>query len=51
MFMCKRHWYMLPKSMRDDVWMEYVPGQERRKDPTSAYLEVTAAAIRYIEAL
>src|SRR5581483_6888504 len=30
MFMCKRHWYMLPKVMRNAVWEEYVFGQEDR---------------------
>lgn len=48
MFMCKRHWYMLPKAMRDAVWDEYVPGQEDRMDPTEDYLHVTTRAIRML---
>jgi len=39
MFMCRHQWYMLPKSMRDEVWEHYVPGQEVRKDPTLAYVQ------------
>lgn len=27
MFMCKRHWFMLPKSMRDAIWRTYCLGQ------------------------
>jgi hypothetical protein len=45
MFMCKKHWYMLPKATRDAVWAVYVPGQEERMDPTPEYLEVTSKAI------
>lgn len=50
MFMCKRHWYMLPKPMRDAVWDAYVPGQERRMDPTDAYFAVTHDAIEWLAA-
>ena len=48
LFMCRRHWYMLPKSTRDAVWAAYVPGQEIRKDPTAEYLEVTGLAIEWL---
>jgi hypothetical protein len=48
MFMCKRHWYMVPKPMRDEVWAVYVPGQEIRKDPTLEYLLVTQLAIEEV---
>jgi len=37
--------------MRDAVWAAYVPGQEKRKDPTPEYLEVTRRAIEYVEEL
>lgn len=50
MFMCRRHWYMVPKPMRDAVWATYVPGQERRMDPTRAYLDATRAAINFVYA-
>ena len=51
MFMCKRHWFMLPKSTRDAVWAVYVPGQEIRKDPTDEYLTVTQNAIDWLNAI
>jgi hypothetical protein len=48
MFMCKSHWFALPKSMRDAVWDAYSPGQERRMDPSREYLDVTRAAINWL---
>jgi hypothetical protein len=48
MFMCRSHWYSLPKPMRDAVWREYQKGQEITKTPSEAYLRVTAAAIRWL---
>jgi hypothetical protein len=45
MFMCRRHWMMLPKVFKDAIWANYTPGQERRKDPTPAYLEAAKAAV------
>lgn len=34
--------------MRDAVWENYTPGQERRKDPTAEYLRVTREAITWL---
>lgn len=48
MFMCRRHWFTLPKRMRDAVWDVYVPGQEIRKDPTDEYLAITGDCIEYV---
>ena len=25
--MCRRHWFMVPRELRDAVWWAYVPGQ------------------------
>lgn len=51
MFMCKRHWFMLPLRMRNAVWREYRPGQEERKVAvTEAYLRVTDEAENYVAA-
>lgn len=50
MLMCKRHWFMVPKSLRDELWAKYVPGQERRKDPTEAYLDVAHRCIEAVAA-
>jgi hypothetical protein len=48
MFMCRSHWYRLPKSYRDRVWATYMPGQEIRKDPTAAYMVASYEAIKWI---
>lgn len=37
LFMCLRHWRMVPRNLQQAIWDAYVPGQEVRKDPTAAY--------------
>lgn len=49
MLMCAAHWRMVPKTIQRRVWNTYVEGQEIRKDPTSAYLNAMAQAIRFVE--
>ena len=51
MFMCKPHWFMLPKATRDRVWAVYRPGQEITKDPSNAYMDVTTRAIAWLDAI
>lgn len=48
MFMCRPHWFSLPKTMRNAVWAVYVPGQENRMDPSREYLEVAHNAIEWL---
>lgn len=50
MLMCLRHWRMVPRDLQKRVWAEYVPGQETRKDPTPAYMEVQRAAVAAVAA-
>ena len=50
MFMCRRHWFMVPRDLRDLVWATYRPGQEVRMDPTDEYLEVARTAIEAVAA-
>ena len=50
MFMCKKHWYMVPPRLRSAIWAAYVPGQEIRKDPTREYLDVAQEAIAAVAA-
>lgn len=45
MFMCRPHWYMVPRNLRAAIWANYVPGQEMRKDPTPEYLEYAQKAV------
>lgn len=45
MWGCKRHWFMVPKPIRDRVWATYRPGQERDKDPSVPYLKAAREAV------
>jgi len=45
---CLKHWRLVPIALQRAVWNEYVPGQERTKTPTPAYLEAAKAAIEAI---
>jgi hypothetical protein len=40
MWGCKKHWFKLPKSLRDRVWAAYEPGQEVTLTPSREYLKV-----------
>lgn len=50
LFMCLKHWKMVPKPLQDRIWATYVPGQEVRKDPTPAYLDAADEAIAAVAA-
>jgi hypothetical protein len=45
MFMCRRHWFGLPRNVRAAILNEYTPGQERTKTPSLRYLSVQQYAI------
>jgi hypothetical protein len=45
MLMCRRHWWMVPKPLRDAVWAEYRPGQEVDKRPSNEYMDAQRAAV------
>lgn len=40
MWGCKRHWFMLPVSLRNKIWDTYRPGQEIDLRPSKEYLDV-----------
>ena len=44
MFMCLRHWRMLPKFAQNDIWKEYRLGQEIRKNPSNEYIKAAQRA-------
>ncbi len=44
-FACRAHWFKLRKQMRDAIWREYRPGQERDKEPSLRYLCVQRRAV------
>lgn len=48
MHMCKRHWFMVPKPLRDGLWDAYRPGQERRMDPSPKYLLAAARCVHAV---
>jgi hypothetical protein len=49
LFMCARHWRMVPKHMQDAIWANYQPGQERGQAwPSDAYLDATREARRVV---
>ena len=38
MWGCKKHWFMLPRGLRQRIWATYRPGQEIEKNPSARYL-------------
>lgn len=50
MFMCKRHWFMVPTGLRNRVWELYEPGQEISKDASAEYIAVAREAIAAVAA-
>lgn len=47
MFMCRAHWYALPKKVQDAIWREYRPGQEIDKRASLRYFAVQRLACAY----
>lgn len=50
MWGCRKHWYALPKALRDKVWRAYRPGQETTKTPSAEYLAVAREVQDWIAA-
>lgn len=48
MWGCKKHWFRLPKALRDRIWRAYVPGQEVTMTPSETYMEAAMDAQRWI---
>lgn len=48
MWGCRRHWFALPKALRDRVWRTYAPGQEVDGTPSEEYLQVADDVQRWI---
>ena len=49
MWGCRLHWFRLPKALRDRIWDAYVPGQEKRMDPSAEYLAVANEVREWIK--
>lgn len=41
---CLDHWNMLPAGIKREILRTYVPGQERRMDPSAEYIAAAKAA-------
>src|ERR1700754_51990 len=46
---CRKHWFMLPRKLRDKIWATYQPGQEERLDPSPSYLSVAREVQKWIK--
>lgn len=49
MWGCKPHWFRLPKPLRDAIWREYRPGQEKDKNPSERYIATALLVQEWIE--
>ena len=45
MLMCRRHWFTVPKAIRDRVWATYRSGQCDDMNPSAEYCEAAKAAV------
>lgn len=45
MFMCKPHWFRVPKALRDRIWVTYRAGQCDDMSPSGSYCEAARAAV------
>lgn len=51
MLMCRRHWFMVPKPIRDAVWAAYRPGQcQFNPAPSETWHKAADAAIEAVRA-
>ncbi len=49
MFMCLKHWRMVPRPVQRLIWKYYNKGQEEGKaEVTRAYLDITDQAIKIV---
>ena len=46
--MCRRHWFMVPKQLRDAVWRTYRPGQCDDMRPSREWHDAADAAIESV---
>jgi hypothetical protein len=45
MWGCKKHWFMVPKALRDRIWATYRVGQCDDMNPSRAYLVTAREAV------
>lgn len=49
MWGCKKHWFKIPKHLRDRIWATYRPGQEVNMTPSAEYLDAADAVQKWIK--
>jgi hypothetical protein len=49
MWGCKKHWFKLPKRLRDLIWDTYEIGQEQSMTPSEEYLDAARQVQEWIE--
>lgn len=47
---CNKHWFALPKDIRNAIWKAFRPGQEVDMRPSAAYIAAAKAAQDWIAA-
>lgn len=48
MFMCKPHWFSLPKRLRMRIWATYRVGQYDDMNPSPEYCQAAKECVEYI---
>lgn len=48
LFMCAKHWFMLPHGLRRQIWATYRAGQEIDKRPSAEYMAAAEAVQEWI---
>lgn len=48
MFMCKRHWFSLPKVLRNKIWATYREGQCDDWNPSVEYCLAAIECVKFI---
>ena len=47
---CRKHWFMLPATLRSKIWRAFRPGQEDTKTPSREYVAVAREVQDWIAA-
>jgi len=48
MFMCRKHWFSLPKNMKDKIWAAYRVGQCDDMNPSLEYCLIAKECVTYL---
>ena len=48
MWVCRQHWFMLPKYLRERIWETYMPEQEISMDLSEEYLAAAQAVKEWV---